>query len=503
MSESLLVSLNSCCDPALVGGKATGLGWLLRHGFPVPPGLCVTTAAYHATLRTAGLDPARQWAEVHRAPQDARGPLLDEWRRRVAGLTLPRPLQETLHLELTALSHGPAALWAVRSSASAEDEENATFAGVYRTVLGVPQQAIPAAIVDCWASLWTLAAFAYHQRLGRGAVVPAMAVVIQPLLSPRAAGVAYSCHPVTGQRDQVVINAVFGLAEPLVSGRMIPDQYTVEVRTQPESRTLLQQEIAQKPIARLVTPSGLTDQLLPEEDGGKPVLAGHEALDLAALAKRVEQGLGRPVDIEWALDGTAAWLLQARAIPDAGAGFRLTERTCVWSRANFKETMPEVPSPLGLAFLQDFMEHNILRHYRELGCAIPSGLRSVRIIQGRPFINVTLFQSFMAQLWGDPALITEQMGGEGTPFPSRGAPPRLPWWKLLRAALVMEWKIRRAVRRAPVWFAEMRRMAAMAPARSSDPLTPPELLARLDRLGRRLNEADVTLAIVGGVSQGL
>src|SRR5437867_237237 len=375
MSASLLVSLKSCDDPALVGGKAAGLGWLLRNGFSVPPGLCVTIAAYHATLRTP-------------------------------------------------------------------------------------------------------AAFAYHQRLGRGGVVPAMAVVLQPLLSPRAAGVAYSCHPVTGQRDQVVINAVFGLAEPLVSGQMIPDQYTVEVRIQPESKTLLQQEIAQKPIARLVTLSGLTDHPLPEEDRRKPVLSGHEALELAALAKRVERGLGRPVDIEWALDGSATWLLQASAIPASGAGFRLTERTCVWSRANFKETMPEVPSPLGLAFLQEFMEHNILRHYRELGCTIPPRLRSVRIIQGRPFINVTLFQSFMAQLWGDPALITEQMGGEGTPFQSQGAPPRLRWWKLLRAAPAMECRIRRAARRAPVWFAEMKRMAEMAQARPSDSLTPPELLAR-------------------------
>src|SRR5207249_11938049 len=134
-----------------------------------------------------------------------------------------------------------------------------------------------------WASLWTTVAVSYHQRLEREPVVPAMAVVIQPLLSPRAAGVAYSCHPVTSQRDQVVINAVFGLAEPLVSGRMIPAQYTVEVRTRPESKKLLQQEIAQKPIARLVTPSGLTDHLLPEEHRRKPVLTGHEALELAAL----------------------------------------------------------------------------------------------------------------------------------------------------------------------------------------------------------------------------
>ncbi len=501
MSDSLLVSLTSCNDPALVGGKAAGLGWLLRNGFPVPPGVCVTTAAYHATLRIAGLDPARQWAEVHRASQDARGPLLDEWRRRVAALTLPRPLQETLHLELTELGLGPAALWAVRSSASAEDKEEATFAGVYRTALGVSQEAIPAAIIECWASLWTIAAFSYHQRAGQGTVVPAMAVVIQPLLSPRAAGVAYSCHPVTGQRDQVVINAVFGLAEPLVSGRMIPDEYTVEVRTQPESKTLLQQEIAQKPSARLVTPSGLTDHPLPEEDQRKPVLAGHEAIELAALAKRVEQRLGRPVDIEWALDGSAAWLLQARAIPDSGAGARLTERTCVWSRANFKETLPELPSQLALSFVQEFMETNIVRHYREIGCRIPPGLSSVRVIQGRPYINVTLFQSVTAQLGGDPTLIAEQMGGDALPVPA--GVTRLAWWRLARAAVLLEWKIWSAVWLAPARFAEMKRLGMAQTDHSLENLSETGLLNRSESLHRRARERDLTFAIVSGVSQAL
>src|SRR5439155_15271885 len=106
MSASLLLSLKSCDDPALVGGKAAGLGWLLRNGFSVPPGLCVTIAAYHATLRTADLDPARQWAEVHCAPQDSRGPLLDEWRRRVAAPSRHRPLQESLHPALSATCPG-------------------------------------------------------------------------------------------------------------------------------------------------------------------------------------------------------------------------------------------------------------------------------------------------------------------------------------------------------------------------------------------------------------
>ncbi|MGH9578369.1 MAG: hypothetical protein ACRD3R_13095 [Terriglobales bacterium] len=207
------------------------------------------------------------------------------------------------------------------------------------------------------------------------------------------------------------------------------------------------------------------------------------------------------MDVEWAIENGATWLLQARAIPKTGSQDDLIEQTCTWSRANFKETLPELPSPLGLWFVQEFMETNILRHYRELGCIIPSRLSAVRIIQGRPFINMSLFQSLTLQLGGNPALVTEQMGGEARPLVS--GPPRLPWWKLIRAAILMEWKIRRAARRAPAWFAEMKRMYEALKQDSVRTATPAQLLARLDALGQRLQEGDLTLAIVAGVAQGL
>ena len=294
---------------------------------------------------------------------------------------------------------------------------DATFGGIYRTVLGVSRGSIAAAILDCWASQWTAVAFTYRERVPKPRPAPAMAVILQPLLVPRAAGVAYSRHPISGRADQVMINAVFGLAEPLVSGLVRPDQYIVEIGSDPASLKLIHRDIAEKTKVRVARPWGLTDQPLAERDQKRSVLEEREVIALARLVKEVECAVGKPVDVEWADDTQGLWLLQARPIPERDA--LLDSTTIVWSRANFKETMPELPSPLGLSLLDGFMETHIVRCYRELGCRIPPEVSSVKVIRGRPFINVTLFQSVMTQLGGDSTLLAEQMGGETVPSRSR------------------------------------------------------------------------------------
>lgn len=466
MTAPLILPLDACEDPLLVGGKAAGLGRLIRLGFRVPPGLCLTTEAYRTCLRERAL-------------------------------LLPQPLLDDIHLALDRCGLSRDTLLAVRSSASDEDGRQATAAGIYRTLLSVPRSALGRAVAECWASLSTASAAAYRER-ARPAGSPAMAVVIQPLLAPRAAGVAFSRHPVTSDPRQVVINAVPGLAEPLVSGRMTPDQYLVRISEPPEAGLLVEQQIAPKSMAAVGTAAGIGYRSVMGEDRHKPALTEQEIRDLVSLTKQVEQSLGVAVDVEWALDASGWWLLQARPIPAPGPA----RGQVVWSRANFKETMPDLPSPLGLSFLEAFMEANIIQHYRDLGCRIPPGWSSVRVIQGRPYINVTLFQSFMTQLAGNPAEITEQMGG--TLAPLTDGPARLPWWALLRAGLLMEGRVRAAASKAPGWFAAMRRMAdRSAPAPGESTLrSPADLVAEMTRLGEELRQGDLTLPIVAGVSQG-
>ncbi len=480
MPGQIVLPLKDCNDPQLVGGKGAGLGRLIQIGFHVPPGLCVTIQAYRESLRSGGFDAAARWARLCQASDERRQALLEEDRRLVTSLALSQSLLALIDEELQRLGLGRETTFAVRSSASDEDGSKATFAGLYHTKLGVPREGFAQAILDCWASLWTEAALVYRLRVGGRSVAPAMAVIIQPMLTPRAAGVAYSRHPLTGEPQQVWINAVFGLAEPLASGTVTPDQYVVDMGNGSGSGTVVERRLA-------------------EPEQGPTVLDEREILALAGLIKDVERQMGFPADIEWAMDSQGTWLLQVRPIPTPKPA--LPPPPIVWSRANFKETMPDVPSPLGLSFLEAFMETNIVSHYRELGCRVPDGWPTVRIMRGRPYINVSLFQSFTVQLGGDPRLVVEQMGGEERQ-PIEG-PPRLPWWRILRAGLLMEKKIRRAAKRAPAWFAEMKQMAEDRPDEGRAEHQPADLLARLDRLNERLREADLTFAIVAGVSQGL
>lgn len=488
-----VLPLADCTDPQLVGGKAAGLARLLAAGFAVPPGICVTTEAYRDALQTERVALPSVIHTMQAEPETAVTQPPDEIMNRIRTVALPRALLEELYAAMDALPRSEYGFWAVRSSATLEDTADATFAGLYRTRLGVRLEDLPDAVRECWASLRQSAARAYAARRGQQ-VDPAMAVVIQPLLAPRVAGVAYSGHPVTGDRRLVVINAVLGLAEPLVAGTATPDAFTVATDTAGTGR-IIERSVAEKVTSRRPTTAGIAEMPVAAPDRQAPALADAEVLALARLVKSVERALAHPVDVEWAVDASGLWLLQARPIPSRPLP-RPSPPSCVWSRANFKETLPDVPSPLGLSLLQQFMDTNILQHYRDLGCIIPEGLSAVRIIHGRPYINVTLFQLLMAQLGGDPAVVVEQMGGTGISPPRVG---RLPPWILLRAWLLMKRRMWRARHRAMEWFAEMKAMADTA--LTARPC-PAELLARMNLFGIRLRRDDLTFAIVSGVAEG-
>jgi pyruvate,water dikinase len=150
--------------------------------------------------------------------------------------------------------------------------------------------------------------------------------------------------------------------------------------------------------------------------------------------------------------------------------------------------------------MREFMETNIIRHYREIGCQIPRGMASIQVLRGRPYINVTLFQLVMAQLGGNPGLVTEQMGGEA-PIPS--GPVRLPLWKRALALLRLEWRIWKASWQADAWFSKLKNLGTELSDAALDRLAEPVLLERLAWLNRQVQMHDLTFAIVSGVSRAL
>lgn len=285
---------DSEADVARVGGKAASLMRLARLGFRIPSGFCLTTVAYATqtaslpgteTLRT---DPAALLHEPTRlALVEAMtcGPL-----SRSIAAALVDPL-DRLAAE-TVDDRGRPRLLAVRSSGVAEDGAVASFAGLHDTELGVTADEVAAAILRCWASLWSDRAVGYRARRGLALDGGAMAVVIQALVPAEAAAIVFTRHPVTGQSDRLLINAVPGLGEAMVSGTVTPDTIVVDKA------------------------SGVVIEFVPGDhapDGG-PALSSAVLADLVEHCLEVERSFGTPVDIEAAHAADGWYLLQARPI---------------------------------------------------------------------------------------------------------------------------------------------------------------------------------------------
>lgn len=483
MDSALVLPLTACTDVALAGGKAVGLARLITAGFPVPPGLCLTTAAYRQALLSIRFPEQDRWEAAQRLSGDARRESLADCQRTIRNISIAESSHAVLE-QLQQLNISEGTTWAVRSSATNEDAARASFAGVYRTVLGISLDHIDQAITDVWSSIWDERVVAYHEQSKLLRHPPAMAVVFQPMLSPRVAGVAHSVDPMNGRPDRVIVDAVPGLAQSLGDGTMTPDHYVVTQDAASDRYRMLSKAL-RKPSASI----------------SDPQLEEHELMELVRSVKQIERTFAHPVDVEWAIDNQGLWLLQARPITTPRQSAQLTNDDCEWSRTNFKETMPEVPSPMGLSFLQHFMEVYVLSHYRRLGCRIPSGLSSVRVLHGRPYLNVSLFYDLVGQLRGDPTLNIEQMGGAVLLNPPPVKP--LGWFAYIRAGWLMLREMNRVAKSGPRWFVEMKQLAATYHLDRIRDYSRQELASHLDQLGRWLDGRELTFGIAGGVGQCL
>jgi phosphoenolpyruvate synthase/pyruvate phosphate dikinase len=288
----------------LVGGKAVGLGNLLRvrPGDEVPPGFVITTQAYRDWLADRRLeqDLRRILAEVEREVDEAVG---QEVSRRVLelfeGAQLSGPVLEEVSRAYTDLGAGQDVPVAVRSSATAEDGSETSFAGQQESYLGVVGlPAVARNVCRCWASLFTPHAISYRRRHGMPLEAAAMAVVVQRMVAADVSGVMLTIDPVSGDRSQIAIEGAFGLGLPVVGGELTPDRYHVDKVTLEIRSTV----VAQKPFADRLDPmSGAVRRVKLGEEGGRPCLRDEEVMWLAEVGKQVERALGCPQDIEWAI----------------------------------------------------------------------------------------------------------------------------------------------------------------------------------------------------------
>ncbi|MFM9369934.1 rifamycin-inactivating phosphotransferase [Streptomyces sp. Da 82-17] len=296
---------------ALVGGKGAHLGALARiEGVRVPGGFCVTTEAFRrATADAPGLGSLLD--ELARSGPDdqaAVGRLSAEIRRAIEQAPVPGELAAEITGALA--RHGAAAAYAVRSSATAEDLPTASFAGqqdTYLNVLGSDE--VLRHVRRCWASLFTDRAVTYRQRNGIDHRTVHMAVVVQRMVVPEAAGVLFTADPVTGNRRDAAVDAGFGLGEALVSGIVDPDVFRVR-DGEVVARTIAAKERAVRPVPGGGTRTEAVDAGRREQ----PALTDGQAVELVRLGRRIEAAFGRPQDIEWCLADGEFSIVQSRPI---------------------------------------------------------------------------------------------------------------------------------------------------------------------------------------------
>jgi rifampicin phosphotransferase len=295
------------------GGKAANLGELTRAGLPVPPGFCVTTAAYEIVAEDAGLGPILDALGETRSDDTTRlAELAAAAHEGILRTRVPEAVTEAITAAYYELGDGTPVPVAVRSSATAEDLPYASFAGQQDTFLNVVgDEAVLDAVRRCWASLWTDRAVSYRATGGIDHREVRLAVAVQRMVGATVAGILFTANPLTGRRRQAVIDASLGLGEAVVSGAVNPDHFVVDTVT----GEIVERRLGDKRVAVRTAEGGGTQRVELADNGGSASLEDIQIRYLANLGSQVESHFGAPQDTEWAIDSEGKiWLLQARPI---------------------------------------------------------------------------------------------------------------------------------------------------------------------------------------------
>ena len=300
----------------LVGGKCASLGAMTKAGLPVPPGFMVSIQGYNASIgRDSDLHEhllavmhdvdVHDLAQLAAKANEARQFVMDAGPSVEVEAAIRARYDELC--ERTGIADVPVA---VRSSATAEDQPDASFAGQQDTYLWVRGgDEVVFHVVKCWASLFTDRAIAYRTEHGYSNEDVAMAVAVQQMVDPKSAGVAFTIDPTNGDRSKIVIDSSFGLGETVVSGLVTPDNFSVDKVV----FEIVKRTISAKECECVPGNEGVVHRDLEPERSTEPSLSDAEVKEVARLARQCGRHFGRPQDTEWAIDRQGqVFLLQSR-----------------------------------------------------------------------------------------------------------------------------------------------------------------------------------------------
>lgn len=302
-------------DAPMLGGKNRSLGSMMAACLPVPPGFAVSADCYRKALADGGLTGQLDALIAAVDPHDPASVTAAGTRARalIGSLAISPDLAGAIragYAELCARCGEDDLPVAVRSSATCEDQPDASFAGEHDTYLWVRGgDAVASGVLRCWASLFTDRGIAYRLERGYGRASVAMSVGVQQMIRPRAAGVAFTLNPLNGDRSQIAIDASWGFGEAVVSGEVTPDNFLVDK----VMGTVTRRTISAKTLEyRLADSDAVVAVPVPEDRQSVPCLTDDEILAVARMARRAEKHYQCPQDVEWALSGSEVLLLQSR-----------------------------------------------------------------------------------------------------------------------------------------------------------------------------------------------
>ena len=353
-SETYIIKLNEIerKDFNKVGGKAANLGQLIHNNFAVPEGFVVSSAVYLNFLKKNNLKKEIQnyLSEINYSNHESIKNCSKKIQKAIERSSMPSELINEIKSAYNQLNSD---FVAVRSSASAEDLLEASFAGQYDTFLNLKNyDQVLLHIKRCYASIWTNRAISYRQKNKIPHDEVEMATIVQKMVPAKSAGVLFTINPITSKKSEILIESNFGLAESIVSGRSSPDQFMVQKtgKSRKQSFKILNKRIGNKMIAahpkQMENESGIEYVELTDEMNKQPSLSDKEVIQLAKVGAQIEKFFGgRPQDIEWAIDqNNNIFILQSRPITSLKSASDAKEIS--WSRGYSDDYWNDPVTPL-------------------------------------------------------------------------------------------------------------------------------------------------------------
>ncbi len=353
----LIVNLDNISKNNLtnIGSKAANLSRLMQSGFPVPKGFCITTEAYSIFLESNNLNELIQnsLAKIDYSDYETIENCEKEIHLAIGNSTIPQGILEKIKLEYDKL-YTPNV--AVRSSATAEDLVNASFAGQYDTYLNLKTlDQVFQNVKNCYGSVWTSRAISYRHENNIPHIDVKLATIVQEMVPAKCAGILFTINPVSMNKNELIIESNFGLGESIVSGQSSPDQFTIQ-RERKNKFKILDKQIGKKNIAvypnLLESESGITYRELSEQENIQASLNDKEIIKLSQIGTQIEKLFKLPQDIEWAIDqNDKIYLLQSRPITSLGK--IESEDDLYWTRGYSDDYWNDPCTPLFFDILGD------------------------------------------------------------------------------------------------------------------------------------------------------